>query len=176
MCSREDIQSPVVTAWIGLGGNLGDIKKTLKNALQVLNDSPHIADMHVSSFYESVPVDAQGENFINAVACFQTTLTPMELLYLLQSIELKFGRERPYWHAPRTLDLDLLLYGDLMMQGPELTLPHHAMHERAFVLLPLAELNDQLVIPPHGGVKDLLEEVKGQSIKKLDESWESCAH
>lgn len=168
MMHRVDSPQPrPITAWIGLGGNLGDVKETLCDALNLLRNTSQITDVRVSSFYRSAPVHAQGDDFINAVARFQTTLEPLPLLHLLHKIEQKFGRERSYWHAPRTLDLDLLLYGEVVMQEAELTLPHHAMHERAFVLLPLAELDGQVVIPGHGMVKDLLADVREQKIERL---------
>lgn len=165
---KKEAQLSSVQAWVGLGGNLGNVQETLSAALQALHDVPQIENIEVSSFYRSAPVDAGGEDFVNAVARFQTTLKPLPLLHLLQAIEQQFGRERPYWHAPRTLDLDLLLYDDLVMQGSELTLPHHAMHERAFVLLPIAELDELVVVPHHGAVKELLNGVKDQPIERIE--------
>ena len=166
--SKKNALSSGVKAWIGLGGNLGNVREALCAALQTLRHLPHFKDIRVSSLYRSAPVDATGDDFINAVASFQTTLKPLLLLHLLQAIEQQFGRERPYWHAPRTLDLDLLLYADLVMQEPELTLPHHAMHERAFVLRPIAELDESVVVPCHGVVKDLLDGVKSQAIERIE--------
>ena len=100
-----------------------------------------------SSLYRSAPLDAQGADYVNAVAQLQTKMLPAVLLKTLQAIEARFGRERPYRNAPRTLDLDLLLYGDRRIDTPVLTLPHPRMHERAFVLVPLAEIAPDLAQP-----------------------------
>lgn len=154
-------------AWVGLGANLGDALLVLKQAIESLKAFSQIRLVQSSSFYRSAPVDAQGPDFVNAVAHIQTTLGALELLHVLQGIEQQFGRERPYYHAPRTLDLDILLYDDEVMVTQELTLPHHAMHERAFVLLPLAELDKGRVIPGRGVVKDLLLRIKDQVITRI---------
>jgi 2-amino-4-hydroxy-6-hydroxymethyldihydropteridine diphosphokinase len=98
----------------------------------------------LSSAWRSAPVDAGGPDFLNAVAALDTALAPLELLDALQAIELAHGRERPYRHAPRTLDLDLLLYGDVRLDTPRLTLPHPRLGERAFVLCPLLEISPEL--------------------------------
>lgn len=154
-------------AWIGLGSNLGDTVCTLEHALDALADFQQVRLVECSSFYRSAPIDAKGADFVNAVAHVQTLFGAFELLNVLFSIEQQFGRLRPYYHAPRTLDLDLLLYDDDVMATPELTLPHPAMHERAFVLLPFAELDENRVIPGYGVVKDLLLEVKDQAIMRI---------
>jgi 2-amino-4-hydroxy-6-hydroxymethyldihydropteridine diphosphokinase len=129
-----------VTAYIGLGANLGDSAATLRAALRALAALPDILECVASPFYRSAPVDATGPDFVNAVARLRTTLAPLDLLDALQALELEHGRARPYRNAPRTLDLDLLLYDDLRLDTPRLTLPHPRMHERAFVLLPLRDL------------------------------------
>ena len=98
-----------------------------------------------SRLYRSAPHEAQGPDFINAVARLETRLTAPDLLAQLQALELAAGRERPYRNAPRTLDLDLLLYGDARIDSPQLTLPHPRLHERAFVLRPLAEVAPERV-------------------------------
>lgn len=134
-----------VTAWIGLGANLGDARAALRAAVQAMDGLPDTQLRQVSSLYRSAPVDAHGPDYLNAVAELRTTLAPLALLHALQAIEQAAGRERPYRNAPRTLDLDLLLYGDLRLDGVELTLPHPRMAGRAFVLLPLAELAPALV-------------------------------
>ncbi|MGN6525574.1 MAG: 2-amino-4-hydroxy-6-hydroxymethyldihydropteridine diphosphokinase [Burkholderiaceae bacterium] len=147
------------TAFVGLGANLGDARATLAAALDALRalagDPARVA---VSSFWRSAPVDAQGPDFVNAVARIETTRSPHALLDALQAIERRFGRERPYRHAPRTLDLDLLLYGvageegGLVLDDARLVLPHPRAALRAFVLEPLAELWPAGRIPgPHGG-------------------------
>lgn len=134
------------TAYVGLGANLGDAAQTLGQAADELAAHPEVARCTLSRLYRSAPVDAHGPDFVNAVARLDTTLEPMALLDLLQAIELRHGRERPYRHAPRTLDLDLLLYADRTMDDPRLVLPHPRMHERAFVLRPLAELAPGLTL------------------------------
>jgi len=128
------------TAYVGLGANLGDAAGTLRRAAGELAAHPGVESCTLSRLYRSAPVDAQGPDFTNAAARLETTLEPLALLDLLQAVELRHGRERPYRNAPRTLDLDLLLYADRAMDHPRLVLPHPRMHERAFVLRPLAEL------------------------------------
>ncbi|WP_326533364.1 2-amino-4-hydroxy-6-hydroxymethyldihydropteridine diphosphokinase [Pseudorhodoferax sp.] len=129
-----------VSAFVGLGANLGDAQATVLAALQALDGLPHTHLLRRSSLYCSAPVDAQGPDFVNAVAEIATGLAPLDLLAQLQALELAAGRERPYRNAPRTLDLDLLLYGDARIALPQLTVPHPRMFERAFVLAPLAEI------------------------------------
>ena len=133
--------------FVGLGANLGDAPATVQAALEALCRLPGTRCLARSSLYRSAPVDAQGEDYINAVAQLQTKMLPAALLKALQAIEARFGRERPYRNAPRTLDLDLLLYGDRRIATPLLTLPHPRMHERAFVLVPLAEIAPDLAQP-----------------------------
>lgn len=130
---------PRARACVGLGGNLGDVLAAMAAAAQDLNRLPGTRVVAVSSVYESAPVDADGPNYLNAVAVLDTALGPHELLRALLALEQAHGRERPYWHAPRTLDLDLLCHGGVVLSTPSLTLPHPGMAARAFVLLPLAE-------------------------------------
>jgi 2-amino-4-hydroxy-6-hydroxymethyldihydropteridine diphosphokinase len=127
-------------AWIGLGANLGDARGALSTAVHSIAALPRTRLLQLSSLYRSAPVDAGGPDYLNAVAVVETGLAALELLDALQAIELAAGRERPYRNAPRTLDLDLLRFGDLQMQTERLTLPHPRMLERAFVLQPMAEL------------------------------------
>ncbi len=134
-----------VTAYIGLGANLGDRLEALQRALQVLGTMPGCRDVRSSRLYRSAPVDAGGPEYLNAVAQLTTTLTAPDLLRALQALENAAGRQRPYRNAPRTLDLDLLLYGDARIDSPRLSVPHPRMWERAFVLVPLAELAPQRV-------------------------------
>ena len=136
-----------VGAWIGLGANLGDARAALRVAVRALAALPGTRVLRVSSLYRSAPVDAGGPDYLNAVAELDTTLAPLELLHALQRIEQAAGRERPYRNAPRTLDLDLLLYGDARIDSPRLTVPHPRMGGRAFVLRPLAEIDASLVAP-----------------------------
>ncbi len=135
----------VVTAYIGLGANLGDRHATLQQAMQALGAMAGSGAMRSSRFYRSAPVDAGGPDYLNAVAELTTALTAPDLLRALQALENAAGRQRPYRNAPRTLDLDLLLYGDARIDSAELTVPHPRMWERAFVLVPLAELAPQCV-------------------------------
>ena len=132
-------------AWVGLGANLGDACAALRGAVQAMAAMPGTQVLRVSSLYRSAPVDALGPDYLNAVAELETTLAPLDLLHALQALEQAAGRERPYRNAPRTLDLDLLLYGDQQLDDAVLTVPHPRMYERAFVLLPLAELAPALV-------------------------------
>jgi 2-amino-4-hydroxy-6-hydroxymethyldihydropteridine diphosphokinase len=129
-----------VLAYVGVGANLGDAVATVRQALQALAGLPHSRLAASSSLYRSAPVDAGGPDFINAVAALETRMTAPQLLAALQQIETRAGRERPYRNAPRTLDLDLLLYGDARIVSPHLVVPHPRMHQRAFVLRPLAEI------------------------------------
>ncbi|MEY4726961.1 MAG: 2-amino-4-hydroxy-6-hydroxymethyldihydropteridine diphosphokinase [Pseudomonadota bacterium] len=127
-------------ACVAFGANLGDAVATVQQALRAVASLPQTQLVNASSLYRSAPYEAQGPDFINAVALVQTQLTPLELLHALQALELQSGRERPYINAPRTLDLDVIFYGDVLLTTPELTLPHPRWHERAFVLQPLAEI------------------------------------
>jgi 2-amino-4-hydroxy-6-hydroxymethyldihydropteridine diphosphokinase len=128
-------------AYVGLGANLGaDLPATLTQAALSLAALPRTAVAALSSVWRSAPVDADGPDFLNAVVALDTELAPMELLDALQALESAHGRERPYRNAPRTLDLDLLLYGDLVLDEPRLTVPHPRLGERAFVLRPLLEI------------------------------------
>ena len=139
------VATAAVSAWIGLGANLGDRQATLRTALSAIKALPGTSVQRVSSLYGSAPVDAGGPDYMNAVVQLCTTLAPQALLAQLQAIEQAAGRERPYRNAPRTLDLDILLYGDLVIDTPNLTVPHPRLHERAFVLYPLAELAPERV-------------------------------
>ncbi len=150
-----------VTAYVGIGANLGDARATVARAIDDLDTLPQTRVMARSSLYRSAPVDAAGPHFINAVVALDTALAPEALLAELQRLELAAGRERPWRNAPRTLDLDLLRHGDTAIDTPRLTLPHPRMAERAFVLLPLGEIAPQLVAP------EQLARVAGQPIERL---------
>lgn len=136
---------PEVHAWVALGANLGDSVAAVRGALDALNRLPGLRVVRASSLYRSAPHEARGPDFINAVAELATTLIAPDLLSALQAIEAEAGRERPYRNAPRTLDLDLLFYGDGRIDSPTLTVPHPRWRERAFVLVPLAEIAPQRV-------------------------------
>jgi len=134
-----------VRAFVGLGANLGDPQRALRDALAGIAGLPGTQLVGSSRIYRSAPVDAGGPDYLNAVAELRTRLTAPELLAQLQALEQAAGRERPYRNAPRTLDLDLLLYGDARIASAALTVPHPRMRERAFVLLPLHELAPECV-------------------------------
>jgi 2-amino-4-hydroxy-6-hydroxymethyldihydropteridine diphosphokinase len=129
-----------VTAYIALGANLGPARETVLQAMQDLALLPQTRLLRRSSLYGTAPVGATGPDYINAVVELSTDLRPHALLQALQQLELQAGRTRPYHNAPRTLDLDLLLYGDESLDSPTLVLPHPRMLARAFVLVPLAEV------------------------------------
>lgn len=134
-----------VRVYVGLGANLGDRGEALLQALHAMAALPQTQLLAVSSLYSSAPVDATGPDYLNAVAALQTQQSPEAFLQALQTVELAAGRERPYRNAPRTLDLDVLLWGNAQLDTPALTVPHPRMYERAFVLLPLAQLDASLV-------------------------------
>lgn len=134
-----------VTAYVGLGANLGAAAQAVTAAIEAIGRLPDTVVTVRSSLYRSAPVDASGPDYINAVVEVRTSLAAPRLLSGLQAIELAAGRERPYRNSPRTLDLDLLLYGAGRIDSPLLTLPHPRMAQRAFVLLPLAEIAPQRV-------------------------------
>nr|WP_289623694.1 2-amino-4-hydroxy-6-hydroxymethyldihydropteridine diphosphokinase [Paracidovorax valerianellae] len=154
-----------VPAWIGLGANLGDARGALLGALGAMARWPDTRVVRVSSLYRSAPVDAGGPDYLNAVAELATPWPAIDLLRALQAIEQAAGRERPYRNAPRTLDLDVLLYGDERIDTPELTVPHPRMQERAFVLRPLAE------IAPGRVDAARLAAVQSQRIERLGAFW-----
>jgi 2-amino-4-hydroxy-6-hydroxymethyldihydropteridine diphosphokinase len=134
-----------VTAYIGLGANLGDARATLLQALNAIADLDGLALTRQSALYGSAPVDAGGDDYVNAVAEVQTRLKPHALLAQLHAIEDAAGRRRPFRNAPRTLDLDILLYDQLELNESDLVIPHPRMWLRAFVLRPLAEIAPQRV-------------------------------
>ena len=160
-------QAPVARAFVGLGANLGDRAATIAAATRALAVLDSTRGWRVSSLYRSVPVDAPGPEYLNAVVELRTTLAPRALLAALQSIENAHGRERPYRNAPRVLDLDLLLHGETRLETPELVLPHPRLGERAFVLVPLVELDCALRIPGLGHVTELLPAVAAQHLQRL---------
>jgi 2-amino-4-hydroxy-6-hydroxymethyldihydropteridine diphosphokinase len=133
----------MVVAYIALGANLGRAAQAVTAAADALGSLPRTRLVRRSSLYRSAPVDAGGPDFVNAVAEIETQLPAPDLLTHLQSLERAAGRERPYHNAPRTLDLDLLLYGAARIDSPSLTVPHPRMQARAFVLVPLAEIAPQ---------------------------------
>ncbi|MYN00709.1 2-amino-4-hydroxy-6-hydroxymethyldihydropteridine diphosphokinase [Pseudoduganella sp. DS3] len=156
-----------VTAYIGIGANLGDARANVLDAFERLGKLPGASLEAVSSLYRTAPIDSSGDDYINAVARLSTSLPAQVLLEALFGIEQAHGRERPYFNAPRTLDLDLLLYGDEQIATPTLTVPHPRMHLRAFVLTPLLELAPQAVLPGLGRAADFAPAVADQGIIRL---------
>ncbi|HET7572365.1 MAG TPA: 2-amino-4-hydroxy-6-hydroxymethyldihydropteridine diphosphokinase [Gaiellaceae bacterium] len=148
-----------VRAYVALGANLGERERTLREAVAALAAEPGIEVLSVSTLRETAPVGVAGQpDFLNGAVALETTLPARALLELLLAVERRFGRvrdpEEP--HGPRTLDLDLLLYGDARIDEPGLRVPHPRLHERRFVLEPLAELAPGLVVPGRGRVEDLV--------------------
>ena len=156
----------MITAYIGLGANLGDPQATLQQAADLLAATPGISGLELSRFYRSAPIESSGPDYINAVARIRTNLDAHALLDALQNTENQWGRTRPYRNAPRTLDLDLLLYGNEVIATARLTVPHPRMHERAFVLKPLAELAPGLNLS-QGGIQALLSACADQDIEAV---------
>jgi 2-amino-4-hydroxy-6-hydroxymethyldihydropteridine diphosphokinase len=152
----------VALAYVGLGANLGDRAATLTRAIELLGDRPGIEVVAVSSFRETDPVDFLDQpRFLNAAVAVETSLEPEALLATLLDVEQELGRVRegPRF-GPRTVDLDLLLYDRVTLERAGLTLPHPRLHERAFALEPLAELDPALVVPGRGTVADLLQRLE----------------
>lgn len=154
-------------AWVGLGANLGDPAATLREALAALAAHPQVRQDALSRLYRTGPIDSSGPDYVNAVVRLRTTLSPLALLDLLQDIERRHGRERPYRNAPRTLDLDLLAYDGQRLDTPRLTLPHPRMHQRAFVLRPLSDIDPGMTLP-QGPVDELLRACADQAVFPLD--------
>lgn len=148
-----------------MGANLGAAQATVVAAIERLRALGLVAH---SSLYRSAPQDATGPDFINAVAALDSRVDALVLLHQLQAIEAEFGRQRPYRHAPRTLDLDLLLHGSSVLHSGQLTLPHPRLQQRAFVLLPLLELAPDLQVPGLGSLASWLGSVQNQNIHRLD--------
>lgn len=159
----------IARAFIGLGGNLGDARHTLESAIAHLADYPDLALTGRSGFYRTPPWGVVDQpDFVNAAIAVDTALTPHALLDLLLETERAFGRVRDgeRW-GPRTLDLDLLLHGATAVHDARLDIPHPRMAQRAFVLLPLADIDPALVIPGHGPVANLLETLDTQGCERL---------
>lgn len=157
-----------VTAYIGIGANLGDASATVLLAIERLAQLPQTQLQAQSSLFLSAPIDAGGDDYVNAVIEVETNLSAEELLQALQELELAFGRERPYRNAPRTLDLDVLLYGREQIESCHLSVPHPRMTERAFVLLPLLQIAPEVQIPGKGSAQQFLAQVAAQAIRRLD--------
>jgi 2-amino-4-hydroxy-6-hydroxymethyldihydropteridine diphosphokinase len=158
----------VTVAYVGLGSNLQDPSRQIQSAFAELDGMPHTRVVKQSSLYRTAPIGYAGQpDFVNAVAQLETGLPAERLLAELQEIEQRHGRERSFANAPRTLDLDLLLYGEATIRTPQLVVPHPRMHERAFVLQPLYEVAPHASIPGVGAVKECLERTKQQKAEKI---------
>lgn len=157
----------MTVAWLGIGANLGDARQTLKDAVVCLAQQHTLTVLAKSSLYRTAPVDAGGDDYFNCVVKLETRLAVHELLALCQRVEHHFGRERPFRNAPRTLDIDILLYGDAVIDEPDLIVPHPRMTGRAFVLVPAVEIDPDLAIPGHGPATALLPAVADQRIEKI---------
>jgi 2-amino-4-hydroxy-6-hydroxymethyldihydropteridine diphosphokinase len=156
-------------AYVGIGSNLDNPLAHVRDAMAALDELPATRVVARASLYRSAPIGKLDQpDFVNSVAALDTTLAPEQLLDELFAIEARHGRARGERNAPRTLDLDLLLYGDRRMHEERLTLPHPRMHERAFVLLPLAELDADAHIPGHGSVRALLAAVSDQRVARME--------
>jgi 2-amino-4-hydroxy-6-hydroxymethyldihydropteridine diphosphokinase len=158
----------VTVAYIGIGSNLDEPQAQVENAVAELATLPRTRLSARSSLYRSAPLGyaAQGD-FVNAVAVIDTALGAQELLAELQAIEARHGRRRSFANAPRTLDLDLLLFGDARIDEPQLVVPHPRMHERAFVLRPLVEVAPQAMIPGRGSAAACLDACKEQRVERM---------
>ena len=155
-------------AYVGLGANLGEPRRQLTEALTAMSGLPETRLAGHSSFYRTAPVGNENQpEFLNAVAALDTRLAPGVLLEGLQGIERRHHRERSFPNAPRTLDLDLLLFGDEQIARPGLTVPHPRMHERAFVLKPLLELDPAISIPGKGKAATFLPACSAQMIERI---------
>jgi 2-amino-4-hydroxy-6-hydroxymethyldihydropteridine diphosphokinase len=140
-------ERPEVLTYLALGANLGDAQAALRTALQHIAAVPTTRIVATSSLYRTAPIESTGPDYFNAVIAVATRLSAPELLLCLQQIESQAGRERPYSNAPRTLDLDILLYGEARISSVMLHIPHPRMWQRAFVLVPLAEIAPAAVSP-----------------------------
>jgi 2-amino-4-hydroxy-6-hydroxymethyldihydropteridine diphosphokinase len=158
----------LVTAFIALGSNLGDPAGQIRSALRALDKLPDTRLVRQSAFYRNAPEGGLAQpEFVNAVARIETRIGPRALLDRLLEIERDHGRVRDYPNAPRTLDLDIVLYGDSMVQEPGLTIPHPRMLERVFVLAPLAEIAPDAVVPGTGRIADLAAKLDASGLVKL---------
>lgn len=150
-----------VIAYVALGANLGDARAAVLAGIQNIVGLPSVSLLAASSLYRAAPIESAGDDYINAVIKISTTLPAYSLLSTLLKLEQDAGRERPYFNAPRTLDLDLLIYGSAAISSERLTVPHPRMRDRAFVLLPMQEIAPELVLEAD------LQRVSDQAIQKL---------
>ncbi len=169
--ARTDSPAQPQLAFIGIGSNLpgtfADSLQLVVHAIAHLAANPCLEIAAQSSLYRSAPIDTSGPDFINAVIKIQTTLEPLPLLDLLQQVEQKFARQRPFPNAPRTLDLDLLVWGDTTLNTPRLTLPHPRMTERAFVVRPLCEIAPLFALSGRGNVQEWRDNTLAQRVDQI---------
>jgi 2-amino-4-hydroxy-6-hydroxymethyldihydropteridine diphosphokinase len=166
----DNLQADPITVYIGLGSNLEDPARQIKSARAAITQIPGVRELAFSSLYHSPPMGPQDQpDYVNAVMSVVTNLPPIDLLRQLQRIENDHGRVRKAerWGA-RTLDLDMLIYGGLLIALPDLIVPHPGLAERAFVLYPLFEVAPQLVVPGKGNIADLLAQCPMNGLKRLD--------
>jgi 2-amino-4-hydroxy-6-hydroxymethyldihydropteridine diphosphokinase len=157
-----------MNAYIGIGANLGDARANVDDAVARLALLPESRLLRTSPYYRSAPIDSSGDDYVNAVVAIDTRLVAEDLLAALHRIEAEHGRERPYRNAPRTLDLDLLLYGDAIIATDTLIVPHPRMLERAFVLRPLLDIAPAIAVPGRGRAASFVSAVAKQVIARLD--------
>ena len=158
----------MTVAYVGLGANIGAPRRQIEVAIEEIKKLPETRFISASSYYRSAPLGyADQPDFLNAVVEIDTGLAPEALLDQLQDIEKRHDRKRPFPNAPRTLDLDLLLFGNARIASARLTLPHPRMHQRAFVLLPLLELDAAISVPGKGPAKALLLACSSQQIERI---------
>lgn len=154
-------------SYLGIGGNIGDTKTSIKDTIELLKENENINVTKESSLYETEPVGYTDQAwFLNVVVEIETSLKPLELLRYCQYIENELKRERIIRWGPRTIDVDILLYEDYLSDSEVLTLPHPRMTKRAFAMVPLYEINKDLIINGQK-IKDIVENLKGEEIKKL---------
>lgn len=156
-----------IACHIGIGSNLDDARGNVQRAIVRLGQLPDTRLDAQSSLFRTAPIDAGGDDYVNAVARIDTGLTAVDLLQALQAIEQDFGRERPYRNAPRTLDLDILLYGQQTIASDTLTVPHPRLTQRAFALIPLLQLDPLITIPGQGPAHAFVPGIAGQAIQKI---------
>jgi|SRR5690554_1626091 len=158
----------MATVFIALGANLDHPHQTLLDAIDTLSHLPQLKHLVASSLYRSSPMGPVDQpDYVNAVACAETSLTPIQLLDLLQAVEHDFGRKREIHWGPRTLDLDILLYGREQINQPRLTIPHPGLSERDFVLVPLVELAPDLILPDGRDITSLLNAMAHHDLQKI---------
>ena len=157
-----------ILAYIAVGSNLANPLNQVTTAFNEIGNMPKSKLIKKSSCYSSSPLGYKDQpDFVNAVVSIETELSPHELLLELQMIESSHKRERSFPNAPRALDLDILLYGDLRIDEPKLTIPHPRMHERTFVIFPLQEINENISVPPFGDIAKIAKGLDPENTKRI---------